>query len=631
MMFGGHGGGWHGGAGGMGDWRGRGGLDDEDRGDLYNHQVVKRLYPYLKEHLGMFALAVTLMLVYTATNVATPWLIAHTLDRYVFSGKDLAGLNRAAILLVIIVLSNVIANYVYLRVLGKISQQVLYKLRTTMFDHLQALSVPFFDRNEVGRIMSRVMSDVNQLQEFLPTLTLTLGDLISLVGIVAVMLLMDLKLALVAFTVIPFLLIIMAVWQKYARTAFIRVRYAISIVNSRLQQNISGVRVVQSFNREELNLRQFDTVNRDHLDANLSAIRLAAILMPTVEVLTAIALALVILVGGAMVLNGELLAGALIGFVLYVQRFFDPIRSLTMQYTQFQRAMTAGQRIFELLDVKPEVVDRLDAPVMPPINGEIVYDHITFEYIKDRPVLQDVNLHIKPGQTVALVGQTGAGKSTMVSLVARFYDVTQGRITVDGYDLREVTRESLAGQMGMVLQEPFLYSVSVADNIRFRHTDAPLDKVMEAARAVGAHDFILRMEHGYDTVLHERGGNLSLGQRQLISFARAVLASPRILILDEATANIDTFTEVLIQRALKELLKDRTAIVIAHRLSTIQNADMIVVLEKGRIVDTGTHDQLLERSPIYSRLYSLNFQDKPVESAPAPEDVGRVRARPTLA
>ncbi|MBI2171631.1 MAG: ABC transporter ATP-binding protein [Chloroflexi bacterium] len=631
MMFGGHGGGWHGGAGGMGDWRGRGGLDDEDRGDLYNHQVVKRLYPYLKEHLGMFALAVTLMLVYTATNVATPWLIAHTLDRYVFSGKDLAGLNRAAILLVVIVLSNVIANYVYLRVLGKISQQVLYKLRTTMFDHLQALSVPFFDRNEVGRIMSRVMSDVNQLQEFLPTLTLTLGDLISLVGIVAVMLLMDLKLALVAFTVIPFLLLIMAVWQKYARTAFIRVRYAISIVNSRLQQNISGVRVVQSFNREELNLRQFDTVNRDHLDANLSAIRLAAILMPTVEVLTAIALALVILVGGAMVLNGELLAGALIGFVLYVQRFFDPIRSLTMQYTQFQRAMTAGQRIFELLDVKPEVVDRPDAPVMPPINGEIVYDHITFEYIKDRPVLQDVNLHIKPGQTVALVGQTGAGKSTMVSLAARFYDVTQGRITVDGYDLREVTRESLAGQMGMVLQEPFLYSVSVADNIRFRHTDAPLDKVMEAARAVGAHDFILRMEHGYDTVLHERGGNLSLGQRQLISFARAVLASPRILILDEATANIDTFTEVLIQRALKELLKDRTAIVIAHRLSTIQNADMIVVLEKGRIVDTGTHDQLLERSPIYSRLYSLNFQDKPVESAPAPEDVGRVRARPTLA
>jgi ATP-binding cassette subfamily B protein len=246
-------------------------------------------------------------------------------------------------------------------------------------------------------------------------------------------------------------------------------------------------------------------------------------------------------------------------------------------------------------------------------------------------VLQEVNLHIKPGQTVALVGQTGAGKSTMVSLLARFYDVTQGRITVDGYDVREVTRESLAGQMGMVLQEPFLYSVSVADNIRFRHTDAPMDKVIKAARAVGAHDFIMRMEHGYDTVLHERGGNLSLGQRQLISFARAVLAAPRILILDEATANIDTFTEVLIQRALRVLLKGRTAIVIAHRLSTIQNADIIVVLEKGRIVDTGTHDQLLERSLIYSRLYSLNFQDEAAQPALAPEDAGLARARPTVA
>ncbi|MBI4312256.1 MAG: ABC transporter ATP-binding protein [Chloroflexi bacterium] len=615
-----HGAGGHWGGPG-GNWSGRGGLDDEDRGRIYDHEVVKRLVPYLKEHMGMFLLAVLLMLAYTATTVATPWLIASTLDSYVFAGSGdlsdldraalLSGLTRAALLLVVIVVGNAAANYVYMRVLGKISQQVLYKMRTAMFDHLQALSVPFFDRNEVGRIMSRVMSDVNQLQEFLPTLTLTLGDMISLVGIVTVMLLMSVKLALVTFVVVPFLIIIMAVWQRYARTAFVRVRSAISVVNSRLQQNISGVRVVQSFNREELNLRQFDNVNRDHLDANLWAIRLSAILMPTVEVLTAIALGLVILVGGAMVLDGELLAGALVGFALYVQRFFDPIRSLTMQYTQFQRAMTAGQRIFELLDAKPEVVDRPDAQPMPAIRGEIAYENVTFEYIKGRPVLQDINLRIRPGQTVALVGQTGAGKSTMVSLVARFYDVTQGRITVDGHDLREVTRESLASQMGMVLQEPFLYSVSVAGNIRFKHTDAPMEKVIEAAKAVGAHDFIMRLEHGYDTVLHERGGNLSLGQRQLISFARAVLAAPRILILDEATANIDTFTEVLIQSALRELLKDRTAIVIAHRLSTIQNADMIVVMDQGRIVDTGTHDELLGRSPIYTKLHSLNFQDEP--------------------
>jgi len=615
MMHGG--GGW--GGGGMGGGRGgapwdprngRGGLDDEDRGAVYNHRVVMRLIPYFREHLLGFSLAVLLMLVYTATVVVTPLLIGWAINDYVLPG-DRDGLTRAAVIVFAVVVVNFTANYVYLRVLGKVSQRVLYKLRTNMFDHLQKLSIPFFDRNEVGRIMSRVMSDVDQLQEFLPTITVTLGDLLSLVGIIAVMLLMDVKLALVTFSVLPLLIGILVFWQRYASTAFVRVRRAISVVNSRLQQNISGVRVVQSFNREEQNLREFDAVNRDHLNANLWAIRLAAILMPTVEVITAIALGLVIVVGGSMVIGGTLQAGVLIAFALYIQRFFDPIRSLTMNYTQFQRAMTGGQRIFELLDAKAEVVDSPDAKQMPPIKGEIIYENVSFAYVKDRPVLQDISLHIKPGQTVALVGQTGAGKTTMVSLAARFYDVTQGRLTVDGLDVRDVKRESLTRQMGMVLQEPFLYSVSVADNIRYNHTDAPMDKVIEAAKAVGAHDFIMRLEHGYDTVLHERGGNLSQGQRQLISFARAVLAAPRILILDEATANIDTFTEVLIQRALKELLKDRTAIVIAHRLSTIQNADMIVVMERGRILDRGTHDELLGRCELYAKLYSLNFQDEP--------------------
>ena len=318
---------------------------------------------------------------------------------------------------------------------------------------------------------------------------------------------------------------------------------------------------------------------------------------------------LVVAVGGGKALSGELSAAILVAFALYVQRFFEPIRALTMQYTQFQRAMTAGTRIFELLDVEPEVVDRPDAIEMPAAKGEIHYDNISFEYVKGAPVLQDINLHIMPGQTVALVGQTGAGKTTMVSLLSRFYDVTNGRITVDGHDLRDVTRPSLASQMSMVLQEPFLYSVTVAENIRFRYTDASMERVFAAAKAVGAHDFIMRLEDGYDTVLQERGGNLSIGQRQLISFARAILADPQILVLDEATANIDTITEVLIQSALRELLKGRTAVVIAHRLSTIQNSDMIVVMEHGRIIDTGTHDQLLERCALYARLYALNFDD----------------------
>ena len=604
---------WHGG--GMGMGHGHGGLDDDDSGQIYNHEVIKRLFPYFKSRLGLFTLSMVMMLVYTSTLVLIPWLIGYTIDNYVLSG-DLNGLNRIGLVLIGVITANLVGNYLYMRLLGKISQEVLYKLRTDMFNHLQKLSVPFFDRNEVGRIMSRVMSDVGQLQEFLPMVTITLGDMLSLVGIIIVMFLMNWQLALVTIVVLPLLALIMGVWQRYARVAFIRIRYAISVVNTRLQQNISGVRVVQSMNREDLNLHQFDRVNMDHLDANLRAIRLSAILMPTVDVITAIALGLVIVIGGTMVLNESLGAGALVAFALYVQRFYDPIRNLTMQYTQFQRAMTGGVRIFELMDVEPEVVDKPNAKPLPFVKGEIRYEGVWLEYVAGIPVLKDVNLHIRPGTTAALVGQTGAGKTSMVSLLMRFYDVTSGRLTVDGYDLRDIQRSSLASQASTVLQEPFLFSVSVVDNIKYRHTEATMEQVIRAATAVGAHDFIMKLENGYDTILYERGGNLSVGQRQLISFARAILADPRILILDEATANIDTFTEVVIQQALKEMLKDRTAVVIAHRLSTIQNADMIVVMEQGRIVDTGTHDELLERSPIYSRLYALNFQDLEETEAP---------------
>ncbi len=596
-----------------GGWgHGQGGLDDDDSGSIYNHEVIKRLFPYFKNQLGLFTLAMVMMLVYTSTLVLIPWLIGFTIDNYVLA-KDIDGLNRIGFVLIAVIMANLIGNYLYMRILGKISQEVLYRLRTDMFDHLQKLSVPFFDRNEVGRIMSRVMSDVGQIQEFLPMVTITLGDMLSLVGIIAVMFLMNVKLAIVAILVLPILAIIMSVWQRYAKTAFIRIRYAISVVNSRLQQNISGVRVVQSMNRENLNLSQFDDVNLAHLDANVRAIKLSAVLMPTVDLITGIALGLVIIIGGTMVLDGSLGAGALVAFALYVQRFYDPIRNLTMQYTQFQRAMTGGVRIFELIDVEPEVVDKVDAASLPQIKGEIKYENVCLEYVKGIQVLTNVNLHIKPGQTVALVGQTGAGKTSMVSLLVRFYDVTSGSITIDGYDLRDIQRNSLAAQASMVLQEPFLFSVSVEDNIKYRHTSATMEDVITAAKAVGAHDFIMKLEQGYDTILYERGGNLSVGQRQLISFARALLADPRILILDEATANIDTFTEVVIQQALKTVLTGRTALVIAHRLSTIQNSDVIVVMEQGEIVASGTHEDLLQYSPIYSKLYSLNFQE-PTES-----------------
>ena len=617
MWGGGGGGGWHGGGGG---WHGHGGLDDEETGQIYNHAVIKRLFPYLRPSLGLLLVAVGLMLMYAGTVVAIPRIIVWAIDgpikeRELGGWFPPTGINRAGAIFLVVVVINVIGNYGYLRLMGKVSQRVLYKIRTDMFDHLQVLSVSFFDRNEVGRVMSRVQNDVNQLQQFIPMVSQGLGDILSLVGIVVVMMTLNWSLALVTFTVIPILLGIMLVWQIRARRAFLAVRRAISVVNSQLQQNISGVRVVQSLNREEQNMEQFEEVNRDHLQANLRAASLSAMLMPTVELLTAVALILVILVGGNMVLQGEMQVGVLVGFALYIQRFFDPIRALTMQYSMLQRAMTSGTRIFELLDVKPEVVDQPGALELPPLRGEIQYDGVWFEYTPGTPVLKNVDLHIKPGQTVALVGRTGAGKSTMVALLSRFYDVTGGRLLVDGHDLREVKRSSLAGQMSMVLQEPFLFSATVADNIRYRCRDATDQQVVDAATAVGAHDFIMRMESGYETLLQERGNNLSIGQRQLISFARAILADPRILILDEATANVDTFTEVAIQRALQTILEGRTALVIAHRLSTIQNADLIVVMEGGQIAETGTHAELLERGGRYARLYSLNFQDEPDEDA----------------
>ena len=588
-------------------------LDDEELGRIYDHKVVMRFVPYAKPHIVRALISLVFMLLYTATLVAIPTLIQYAIDDIIVPGiktGEVGALDLAFILFLTAALLNYVGNYFYLKHISLVSQRILYTLRTKMYDHLQKLSVPFFDQNEVGRVMSRVQNDVHQLQEFLPMVVRAMGDFLSLGGIIIMMLFMHYQLALITFTVIPILVLVMAIWQRYASSAFVRIRQAISIVNGQLQQNISGVRVVQSFNREELNRREFDQVNLNHLDANIRAARLAAALVPSVEILTALALSLVIFIGGTMVLEGSLGVGVLVAFVLFIQRFFDPIRSLTMDYPQFQRTMTAGTRIFELLDIEPEVVDSPKATELPtPIKGEILYEKVNFHYIEGTPVLKDINLHIKPGQTVALVGQTGAGKTSMVSLLSRFYNVIDGRITVDGYDLKDITHASLTHQLSMVQQEPFLFSATIADNIKYRHRDATHEQIERSAKAVGAHGFILRMEQGYNTMLQERGSNLSVGQRQLISFARAVLADPRIIILDEATANIDTYTEVLIQVALADLLKGRTAVVIAHRLSTIQNADIIVVMENGRIIDSGKHHELLERGGIYTRLYELNFQD----------------------
>ena len=586
----------------------RGHPDEEMFGSVYDQRVVIRLLPYILPFKKLAIISAIAMLVYTGTQVAIPWAVKIAIDEFIAAG-DFAGLTFIFILFIVIAALNWAMNFTMQFSMEKVGQGILYNLRRDVFHHVQKQSVSFYDRTEVGRMMSRVQGDVGQLQEFAALVVMTLGELLGLIGIIVALLLLDLQLGLITLIVLPLLILTMMIWQPLARKAFIEVRRTISIVNGELNQNITGVRVVQAMNRQDRNLDGFNKLNLDHREANMTASRLSAGLLPAVDILTAVAIGLAIFFGAQMIGGGALEIGTLVAFILYIQRFFDPIRNLTMMYTQLQRSMASGSRIFDLLDWEPDLVDEEDAPALPDIKGEIEFKNVSFSYVDGEDVLKDVNVHIEPGEVVAIVGPTGAGKTTFVSLMSRFYDVEQGRgtVSVDGYDVRKIVRGSLANQMSMVLQEPYLFSGTVRENIKYNHTEATDEQMIEAARAVGAHDFIMALENGYDTFLAERGGNLSIGQRQLLSFARAIVANPRILILDEATANIDSYTEVLIQRALEELLKDRTAVVIAHRLSTIRGADKIVVLNFGEVMEIGNHEQLMADDGLYAHLYKMNY------------------------
>jgi ATP-binding cassette subfamily B multidrug efflux pump len=547
-------------------------------------------------------------LVFTASQVAIPFVILTAIDNALVEGRqDRALLEVIVLVFGAVVILNYGANFLQESLVGRAAERVLIDLRRAMFTHLQRVSLSFMDRTEVGRLMSRLQSDVSALQEFLESSIFAVGDLVLLVGIVVVLLILDWNLGLLTLSIVPVLFVMRIIWLPRAKEAFMRAREANSIANGALAEAIHGVRTVQGMVREKVNFALYDDRARQNMLAHFRAAKFSQINVPIVDTLTGGAMAIVIVVGGNQVLGGTLDLGVMVAFIFYVQRFFDPIRSLTLQYSLMQRAMVSGQRILEVLDVKIAVEDKPNAIDMVTCEGSIEFRDVTFGYVKNQPVLRNVSFKVAPGETVALVGPTGSGKTSATALVHRFYDIWDGAVLVGGHDVRDVTQESLGQHVAMVLQEPFLFTGTVFENIRYRSTDASRETVIEAAKAVGAHEFIEKLADGYDSILEQRGANLSLGQRQLLSFARAIVANAKILILDEATANIDSYTEMQIQTALAKLLEGRTGLVIAHRLATIRGCDRIIVLQDGEIREEGPHDELMQAGGLYAGLYTLNY------------------------
>ena len=594
--------------------------DDEVLGKAYDSRLMRRLLTYLRPYRTQVAFAVATIVGNSALQLAPPYLTKVVIDEYIPSG-DLSGLVVIAALYLGTLLASFAFEYAQTWTMQMTGQRVMFDLRMQVFSHLQRLDLKFYDRNPVGRLMTRVTTDVDVLNELFTSGVVSIfGDAFTLLGIMAVLAWMDWQLALVAFSVLPLIALITQWFRKNVRDSYRTVRFWIARINTYLQERITGMSTVQLFRREARDYAAFDEIDRAHRDANVQSIFYYAVFYPAVELVSALAASLIIWYGGGRVMDDALTLGSLVAFLQYSQRFFRPISDMSEKFNVLQGAMASSERIFALLDTPVEVVSPIRNEIRlkaDSTEGVIAFENVSFEYVPGEPVLKNVSFRIEPGQRVALVGATGSGKTTIVNLLLRFYDVTHGRITIDGVDIRELDLAALRRMFGLVLQDVHLFSGTIAANVRLGHPEIDDVRIRQALESVHAWGFVSRMPAGVETPVAERGATLSVGQKQLLSFARALAFDPPVLVLDEATSSVDTDTEFLIRDALKVVMRGRTTLAIAHRLSTIQDMDRIIVLHKGELREMGTHQELLARRGLYNRLYQLQFKD----SLPQPGDL----------